>query len=285
MAARPTFRVCHVCGTAYPDVASRSAHVAADHPGYRIEWEGRDPVVIDPEGNRRKLGKAEQARMRRAATAKPKTPRAATPRTIESLSPPADGTAPTVPADDLESGTPAGQAEPTPRRKRATVEQPYVRITPEYRAADMRATVAEAFTLDMLATILRDLSIALSEADGAGEDGYLSRIQAVQLANLLYDVTVDVIVNRFSGNVGRFKMALAAVLILASKGRIHGRAIGGRLTRARAERGAARHVAETIAAQEVPTEPPADPYVLDAAGDPIAALRVRQAADVGRRAD
>lgn len=278
MAARPTTRICYVCGATFPDVVARLAHLAAEHPGYRIEWEGRNPAVVDPEGVRRVLSKAEQARMRRAGNRPPAKP-AKPARTIESLTPPADD-ADATPSPSVEDGA----VPPAGRRKRSTVEQPYVRITPEYRAADMRATVSEAFTLDMLATILRDMSIAISEADGAGEEGYLSRIQAVQLANLLYDVTLDLIADRFKGNVGRFKMALAAILILASKGRVHARAIGARLTRARAERGAARHVAETVAAQEAPAVP-VDPYVLDAAGDPIGALRVRQAADVGRRVD
>ncbi len=167
--------------------------------------------------------------------------------------------------------------------------QPTVRLMPEYRAESMRETVAEAFTLDMLATIIRDMSIVLSEADGAGEEGHLSRIQAVQLANLLYDVTVDTIVARFRGNVGRFKMALAAVLIVAGKGRVHARAIGAKINHRMAERDATAQVAAAIAAAEpytIPVDPrtaapePSDP------SDPIAILAARQAAAAGqRRAD
>lgn len=272
MAAKPSSRLCYVCGRTFPDLAARLAHLAADHPGYRIAWKGRDPLVVDPEGGERLVTKAEAARMRRAgkATATPKPPTVRTrkaARTIESLAPAA-----TIPDDDA----PAPDDGPmTPAGRRPFVSQPTVRITPEYRRENMRDTVAEAFTLDMLATILRDLSIVVSEADGAGEEGHLSKIQAVQLANLLYDVTVDVIVSRFAGNVGRFKMALAAVLILASKGRIHARAIGAKMTRARAERDATRQVAEAIARTEQPYAIPTDPR-LDDLTDPIAILAARQ---------
>jgi hypothetical protein len=242
--------------------------MSADHAGYRIEWVGRDPVVVDPEGSKRPIGKAEQARMRRARiraeaiVTAPKVGRVR--RTIESIT----GEAP----------EPIPTAEPTPGG-RPSVVQPSIRVTPEYRRESMRETVAEAFTLDMLATILRDLSIGISEADGAGEEGYLSRIQAVQLANLLYDVTVDVIVRRFEGNVGRFKMALAAILILVTKGRVHARAIAGKVERRNAESGGKRTAERIIAEAE------ADRIIAEIEGDdPIAILAARQRATIAAEA-
>ncbi len=274
MPARPSSRLCYVCGRTFSDLAARLAHLGTEHAGYRIAWEGRDPVVVDPEGSRRIVGKAEQARMRRAGKAAPATTRKPrTPRTIESLVATPDGDAPAEPADDAPTG------------RRPSVVQPTVRLTPEYRAESMRETVAEAFSVDMLATILRDMSIALSEADGAGEEGHLSRIQAVQLANLLYDVTVDMIVSRFRGNVGRFKMALAAILILASKGRVHARAISAKVQHRMAERDATAQVAAAIAAAE-PYTIPVDPRTAAPdPSDPIAILAARQAAAGPHRAD
>ncbi len=83
MPARPSSRLCYVCGRTFPDLAARLAHLGTDHAGYRIAWEGRDPVVVDPEGSRRLVGKAEQARMRRAGKrTAPAALRRRTPRTI-----------------------------------------------------------------------------------------------------------------------------------------------------------------------------------------------------------
>lgn len=90
----------------------------------------------------------------------------------------------------------------------------------------MRDTVTGALTLEMLGELVRTMSEAISELDGAGSAGVLSPIQARQVAMLIYDSTVDVIVSRFAGNVSRFKLGMAVALIVVAKGRVHAQAIG-----------------------------------------------------------
>ncbi len=278
----PVYRVCYVCGAGFPDLPGRNAHMAAEHAGYRIEWVERDPVVVDPEGSRRPIGKAEQQRLRRGAKSAqaPKAParsstRPKRARSIESIAAggPSDGN---VPASD------DGPAAIGPR---PSVIQPTVRITPEQRMSSVREDLAETFTVDMLATIVLDLSKMVSEFDGAGEDGYLSRIQSVQVASLLYDSTLDMIVSRFRGDVGKFKMALAVVVMIAAKGRVHAKAIAAKVT-------PRRRTAPVSVTPEAPAEPvvvaPAPPVAREDAitapvapvvtGDAIAELRERQRA-------
>ena len=78
----------------------------------------------------------------------------------------------------------------------------------------------------ILADLIRQLSEVISEMDGAGPDGMFSPIQARQLAMLLHDATVDLVVARCAGNVSRFKLGMAAAIIVIGKGRVHAAAIG-----------------------------------------------------------
>jgi hypothetical protein len=151
-------------------------------------------------------------------------------------------------APDPEPLPPATEPEPAPEPARGpsrpTVNAPTIHITPEARAQSVSDAVREAMPLPLLSDLIRTLSIAVSEADGAGEPGYLSPIQSTQVAVLLYDSTVDLVVTRFKGDVSRFKAGLAVVVILAAKGRVHGSAIRARIR----ERQAAREADAIIAA-------------------------------------
>jgi hypothetical protein len=98
------------------------------------------------------------------------------------------------------------------------------------RTEGVREAIRDALPMSTLADLLHAVSVAVSEADGAGEAGYLSPIQCTQVAFLLYDSTIDLVVSRFDGNVGRFKAAMAVTLILVSKGTIHARAIGAKVS-------------------------------------------------------
>ena len=161
------------------------------------------------------------------------------PRRIEDVSgsadrpggvPPASGDAsPRVahpePSADPETSPTGGRLRPT----RPQVSQPVIRISPEMRTEGVRDAIRDALPMSTLADLLHAVSVAVSEADGAGEAGYLSPIQCTQVAFLLYDSTIDLVVSRFDGNVGRFKAAMAVTLILVSKGTIHARAIGSKV--------------------------------------------------------
>ena len=146
----------------------------------------------------------------------------------------AGGPTPAVPVgigSDVDSAgsDPAEFVSARPQPSRPVVNAPTIHITPEARAQSVSDAVRDALPLPLLADLIRTLSIAVSEADGAGEAGYLSPIQSTQVAVLLYDSTVDLVVTRFRGDVTRFKAGLAVVVILASKGGVHARAIRERV--------------------------------------------------------
>jgi hypothetical protein len=105
-----------------------------------------------------------------------------------------------------------------------------------------RGAVEAAFTREFLAETLRYGSRVASDWDGAGEAGVFSAAESVQIASLLYDPTIGLIINQFGGRVDRFKMFLAGVIILAGRGRVHLAAINAR-TRARAQARAANAAA------------------------------------------
>lgn len=128
---------------------------------------------------------------------------------------------------------PAGPA-PSPRASRATVAAPSIRISPEQRSASVADAVRDALPIATVADLLIGLSRAISDLDGAGEAGVLSPIQATQVASLLYDSTVDLVISRFGGDVTRFKAGLAITIILISKGKIHAQAVGARIAERRA---------------------------------------------------
>lgn len=132
-------------------------------------------------------------------------------------------------------------------RTAPSVAPTVVRITPEARAESTREAVASALTAEVLSDLLVSLSRALSEIDGAGEAGTLSRVQAAQVAVLLHDAAVDLVVDRFKGDVTRFKASMAILLIVLAKGAVHARAIRDRL----AERDARGRMADALDAADV----------------------------------
>lgn len=138
------------------------------------------------------------------------------------------------------------------RPSRPTVNAPTIRISPEHTAAGVREAIRDAMPLAMLADLVRTLSIAISEADGAGPAGYLSEIQSTQVASLLYDATVDLVVDRFHGDVTRFKAGMAVVIIVVAKGKVHATAVRDRI-RERQARG--REAAILRDAEDEPTDP------------------------------
>ena len=135
----------------------------------------------------------------------------------------------------------------------------------------------------LLAEIIRNLSAVVSDWDGAGEAGTFSKIEAGQLALLMHEPTIDAVDRWFGGNVNRFRLGIAAVIILLGKGRIHARAIAAR-RRERIEAGSvddaivyARQAAPAVA---VEVEPPSEAVTATnghaPAVDPIAELAARQ---------
>ncbi len=104
----------------------------------------------------------------------------------------------------------------------------------------------------MLAEIIRNLSVVVSEWDGAGEAGVFSRIEAGQLAQLLHEPTLDLVDRYFAGNANRFRLGIAAVIILLGKGRVHAKAI--RLRAAERRAGVEAVDLDIIAAQSAAAE-------------------------------
>lgn len=163
------------------------------------------------------------------------------------------------PSDPSPDGPALGSTGP--ERTGPTVAPTVVRITPEARAESTREAVASALTPEVLADLVVSLSRALSEIDGAGEAGVLSRVQGAQIAVLLHDATVDLVIVRFKGDVTRFKASMAILLIVLAKGAVHARAIRDRLaertarSRADATLDAARSAAEDSAGDFGPIRP------------------------------
>lgn len=151
-----------------------------------------------------------------------------------------------------------GPAGPAPSPSRPTVAAPSIRISPEQRQLSVNDAIRDALPVATLADILVALSRSISDMDGAGEAGVLSPIQATQIAVLLYDSTIDLVVTRFNGDVTRFKAGLAVVLVLLSKGTIHARAIRAKVAERRAAGIAAEREALILGnreGQDVDVEP------------------------------
>ena len=246
--------ICWICGLALADPDTRRAHYAADHPGYRVTWRNRDPLIIAPDGAERVVGRTEGARMKRHAEARARgaTPgQTGRPRVkVESFGPPAE------PGPGLEpdaSSGPGSAGGPT------RVSQAPVHPTVAAVQGSVKDAVRDAFDVTMLAGLVRDFSVTLSDADGAGEAGHLSATQSMMVARLMYDSTVDFVVDRFGGNVGRFKMALAVMVVVLSKGSVHARAIALRVN----ERGFSAMRARVV----TPPPPPLDPLTPDYAAN------------------
>ena len=200
--------LCHICGVVLPSPEDRNAHRQAVHPGYRTEWRGRKLWVVDPAGNERHVDSKELRRLRAKAATQG-----------ADAAPEGDqGEAAGGPPPD-DAGVPAPERPAQPR-----VVQAQRRPDEGTGTIVARATVEDALTRDTLADILQTLAEVLSDWDGAGEAGHLTRIEAMSLARLLYDPTVDAVMRRFHGDVSRFKLALALVIILLGKGRVHAQA-------------------------------------------------------------
>ena len=250
--------ICWICGLALADPVTRRAHYAAEHPGYRVTWRNRDPLIIAPDGVERVVGRTEGARMKRHAEAKARgaTPGATgRPRVkVESFGPPAEpGHSPSVDTGTGPAVLPGSTSGPT------RVSQAPVHPTVAAVQGSVKDAVRDAFDVTMLAGLVRDFSVSLSDADGAGEAGHLSATQSMMVARLMYDSTVDFVVDRFGGNVGRFKMALAVMVVVLAKGTVHAKAIGVKVN----ERGFASMRAKVVS----PPPPPLDPLMPDYAAN------------------
>jgi hypothetical protein len=228
-------KVCYVCGAAVPDRDARIAHMAGVHPGTRVTWRGYVPVVIEPGGAERIVDKAAVKRMHRAAAA------VAAGRPVGKRGPgrkvriedfgggPSPAAGAILGGPESTSGPGVDGPPPSAPGGPTRIVQPPVHPTLTAVQGSVRDAVRDGLDVQMLATIIRDFSVNLSEADGAGEAGHLSLTQSMTIAKLAYDSVVDVIVDRFGGNVGRFKMALAVLVLLLSKGSVHARAIGAKV--------------------------------------------------------
>ena len=249
--------ICWICGLALADPVTRRAHYAAEHPGYRVTWRNRDPLIIAPDGVERVVGRTEGARMRRHAEAiarGAKPGATGRPRVkVESFGPPAE------PGPSLAGDASPGSAAPGSASGPTRVNQAPVHPTVAAVQGSVKDAVRDAFDITMLAGLIRDFSVTLSDADGAGEAGHLSATQSMMVARLMYDSTVDFVVDRFGGNVGRFKMALAVMVVVLSKGSVHARAIALRVN----ERGFASMRAKVVS----PPPPPLDPLMPDYAAN------------------
>lgn len=263
--ARPT-RLCHVCGRTFAGPTERTAHFDAEHAGYRVAWRGtngREAWIVAPDGTETQITKSRLKAMRAAAN-RPEPP-----------SPPPE------PTDDDPAPEPVARIrEParTPRPPR--VAQAPVAMVPT------RTSLTDAFPQQALADIIRQISVSISEMDGAGPAGYLSAIESAQIASLLYDSTLDAILRYFGGKVDRFKVAMAVLIILLAKGRVHAEAITRksrerRASIAEAEAAAYTEWAAQDAAPDLPEyvpapAPPSNGSHPAEPTDPIAALAARQ---------
>ena len=184
--------------------------MAADHAGTTLTWAGRVATITAPDGATRTL----------------------TMRDFRTLRGSAGGPAPVT---EGEHPTPEPDAGPPAEPRTPKVGHPSERPAsdPVNRSISTQS-VRDALSEQMLAKLIRDLSRAISEWDGAGERGVFSAIESAEIAGLLYDQTIDLVVRRFAGDVNRFKAAIAMLIILAGKGRIHAAAIAERNRRSRA---------------------------------------------------
>lgn len=219
---------------------------------------------------RRAAGDPAPARIRERRSRRIEDAGAALPGDGRDPSPPSPGSA----GLRLDPDTLAGpDVVPPARVGRPSIASPSIRIGSDERQRSIDEAIRDALPISTLADIVRSLSVAISEADGAGEAGYLSPIQAAQVAALLHDSTIDLVVHRFGGDVNRFKAGLAAIIIVVAKGGVHVRAVAGRVEATRQARLAAGR-----AAAERPYQPPEGPAPTD---DPIASAMALQRAQAG----
>jgi hypothetical protein len=219
--------ICHFCWSQIA-TAELPAHQAAEHPGWSKRWglegKSRTLTLIDADGAEHPLTANEvTANYRRLRSYK----KGARPVAV-----------PVSDAPAVEPGEAVDSPVPTVRDNAPGLHR--IRQMAPPASLVSRGVVEAAFTREFLASTLQEGSRILSEWDGAGAPGTFSAAEAAQIANLVYDPTVSLIIDRFGGRVDRFKMMLAGAIILGGRGRYHVAAIGKR-TRDRVE---ARRAAE-----------------------------------------
>ena len=233
--------LCPVCLARFPSPKVRTAHLHDEHDGTTLTWAGRLATITAPDGTTRTLSMRDFRTLRAGGSGEASPP--ATPGTVADASPD---------SQSAESGDPS----PEPRTPRVGKPAERPKADPINRAIS-RQSVEDALTRATLAELIRSLSRAISEWDGAGERGVFSATEAATIADLLYDQTVDVVLRRFAGDVSRFKAALAVLIIAAGKGRIHAAAIAERQRRIRA--GLPPAPVLPVQSAEPITEPAAEP--------------------------
>lgn len=233
--------LCPVCLARFPSPKVRTAHLHDEHDGTTLTWAGRLATITAPDGTTRTLSMRDFRTLRAGGSGEASPP--ATPGTVADASPD---------SQSAESGDPS----PEPRTPRVGKPAERPKADPINRAIS-RQSVEDALTRATLAELIRSLSRAISEWDGAGERGVFSATEAATIADLLYDQTIDVVVRRFAGDVSRFKAVLAVCIIAAGKGRIHAAAIAERQRRIRA--GLPPAPVLPVQPAETPAEPAAEP--------------------------
>lgn len=282
----PSSRLCLICGLVADSDESRREHIEREHPGARVAWRNKRPWVIRADGREERIGASALKRMRRAAAtaggSATRTPRPVAPAPapmVERPLPDAEpGTPPyfvqAIPPHFAASGAPVGPSVISEGDTSGPPVAPSFGVpadgptgAPEPVApGPSRESVRLALTADMIADLVRNLSITLSEWDGAGEAGHLSRIEAGQIGILLHEPAIDAVLRYFGGNVNRFRLAMVVGIIALGKGRVHYLAI-------RRKRAAQLAAAETVATAEAVAASAPEPV---ADGDPFAALAARQ---------
>ena len=182
--------------------------MAEAHPGATMEWAGNVVTIRSPGEADRTLTRRDFRTLREQARRSDPTPPAAT------LTPPPSD------AHPLDGGGDAAPAAPRVGTGARVGAVPRVEQAVGRRVVT-RSSVAEAFTADMLADLLRQFSQVLSDADGAGPAGVFSLSESKLLASLLHDQAIDLILRRFDGDVSRFRAGAAILIIIAGKGRVH----------------------------------------------------------------
>lgn len=229
MPRKPSPSLCPICLVEFPTPKDRGAHLTAEH-GATIAWSGRTATVTDRDGKVTTLDMRDFRTLRERARSSGAGGSTPPPTGSAGQGEPPSGTDAPPAAGDASGSTGSTEppaAPPGPRVGRQVMRPP---SDPIARGVS-RGSVEEAFTVAMLADMIRQGSRVLSDWDGAGERGTFSAIESTQLATLLYDQTVDVIVRRFGGNVGRFKAGIAVIIIVAGKGRVHAAAYAERQRR------------------------------------------------------
>lgn len=303
-------RLCLICGQVFDSDQVRRDHIEREHPGQRVEWREKRPFVVGPDGTATRIGPSALKRMRRSARAVTGGTAATRGRAVVRRSAPAPAAAPepvvmvqTPTPDDPDAPAYFTQAtplhvitggamlggEPAGVSDAASAGTPAG--SPSPAAIASRESIRLALDQPTLAAMIRQLSVVLSEWDGAGERGHLSAIEAGQLAMLLHEPAISAVQRWFGGDVDRFRLALALGILLLGKGRIHLSAINRRIAERRAEQAGEPEPPEPIEAARMAAAIPADPVPATPAPavpamplDPIEALAARQEAERRRAA-